>query len=237
MTLIGLLLVAVPLKHFFGWPLGVRILGPLHGLAFSRSAGSRSRPCRRNPSMWPSRTGPRLFLGASSSGGFWNSGSSRERRRLSLARGDVGMTAAAALYLDQGRAPRRHPASVCWRRPCRRHPLPGPAPTWRSSDLRRPGGLGDGTNASPRRPYLATRALGLWLASSGYWFTRTWLQLKLVLVLLLERLAWHAVGPPSSLRPRAVTPPLAHDTRARDLRRRDRRPGRPEAGLEVMHEA
>jgi uncharacterized membrane protein len=35
---------------------------------------------------------------------------------------------------------------------------------------------------------LATWALGLWLASSGHWFTQTWLQLKLVLVLLLSGL-------------------------------------------------
>lgn len=33
-TLLLLVGVAVPLKHFAGWPLGVRVLGPLHGLAF-----------------------------------------------------------------------------------------------------------------------------------------------------------------------------------------------------------
>jgi protoporphyrinogen IX oxidase len=35
---------------------------------------------------------------------------------------------------------------------------------------------------------LATWGMGLWLASSGHWFTQTWLQLKLVLVLLLSGL-------------------------------------------------
>jgi integral membrane protein len=33
-TLIALLGVAVPLKHFLGWPAGSRVLGPIHGLAF-----------------------------------------------------------------------------------------------------------------------------------------------------------------------------------------------------------
>ena len=33
-TLVLLLCVAVPLKHLAGWPLGVRLLGPVHGLAF-----------------------------------------------------------------------------------------------------------------------------------------------------------------------------------------------------------
>ncbi len=33
-TLLLLVLVAVPLKHMAGWPLGVRMMGPVHGLAF-----------------------------------------------------------------------------------------------------------------------------------------------------------------------------------------------------------
>ncbi len=33
-TLIVLLFAAVPLKHLAGWPLGVRTMGPIHGLAF-----------------------------------------------------------------------------------------------------------------------------------------------------------------------------------------------------------
>jgi integral membrane protein len=33
-TLVTLVCIAVPLKHMFGWPLGVKILGPIHGLAF-----------------------------------------------------------------------------------------------------------------------------------------------------------------------------------------------------------
>ena len=34
LTLLVLILVAVPLKYAAHWPLGVRIVGPLHGLAF-----------------------------------------------------------------------------------------------------------------------------------------------------------------------------------------------------------
>lgn len=33
-TLILLVCVAVPFKHVWGWPVGVRFLGPVHGLAF-----------------------------------------------------------------------------------------------------------------------------------------------------------------------------------------------------------
>jgi integral membrane protein len=33
-TLILLMLIAVPLKHFAGWNLGVKVMGPVHGLAF-----------------------------------------------------------------------------------------------------------------------------------------------------------------------------------------------------------
>jgi integral membrane protein len=33
-TLVLLVVVAVPLKHAAGWPLGVRLMGPVHGLAF-----------------------------------------------------------------------------------------------------------------------------------------------------------------------------------------------------------
>lgn len=33
-TLVLLVCVALPLKHGFGWPLGTRVLGPVHGVAF-----------------------------------------------------------------------------------------------------------------------------------------------------------------------------------------------------------
>lgn len=33
-TLVLLICVAVPLKHVWGWPLGVKLVGPVHGLAF-----------------------------------------------------------------------------------------------------------------------------------------------------------------------------------------------------------
>ncbi len=33
-TLVLLVCVAVPLKHIYDWPLGSKILGPIHGIAF-----------------------------------------------------------------------------------------------------------------------------------------------------------------------------------------------------------
>ncbi len=33
-TLILLVCVCVPLKHLLGWPWGVKVMGPVHGLAF-----------------------------------------------------------------------------------------------------------------------------------------------------------------------------------------------------------
>lgn len=33
-TLVGLVVLAVPLKHLFGIPIAVRIMGPVHGTAF-----------------------------------------------------------------------------------------------------------------------------------------------------------------------------------------------------------
>lgn len=33
-TLLLLVGIAVPLKHFANWPIGVRVLGPVHGLVF-----------------------------------------------------------------------------------------------------------------------------------------------------------------------------------------------------------
>ncbi len=33
-TLLTLVGIAVPLKHLAGWPLGVRVMGPVHGLMF-----------------------------------------------------------------------------------------------------------------------------------------------------------------------------------------------------------
>lgn len=34
LTLLVLMLVAVPAKHLFGWPVATRVMGPIHGLAF-----------------------------------------------------------------------------------------------------------------------------------------------------------------------------------------------------------
>ncbi|ONN64954.1 DUF3817 domain-containing protein [Herbaspirillum sp. VT-16-41] len=33
-TLLFLLIIAVPLKHWGGWSLGVKVMGPIHGIAF-----------------------------------------------------------------------------------------------------------------------------------------------------------------------------------------------------------
>lgn len=33
-TLMLLVVIAVPLKHWGGWPLGVQMMGPIHGIAF-----------------------------------------------------------------------------------------------------------------------------------------------------------------------------------------------------------
>lgn len=33
-TLVTLVLIAVPLKHIVGWPIPVRFMGPIHGIAF-----------------------------------------------------------------------------------------------------------------------------------------------------------------------------------------------------------
>ena len=60
-TLVVLLLVAVPAKHLFGLPILVRLVGPLHGLAFLAY-------------LW--------MLAATVSGGGW---SRRETLRLALA--------------------------------------------------------------------------------------------------------------------------------------------------------
>lgn len=60
-TLLVLLLVAVPIKHAWGYPLATRIMGPVHGAAFVAYAWS--------------------VIGAISEGGW----SRREIARLSLA--------------------------------------------------------------------------------------------------------------------------------------------------------
>lgn len=35
-TLLLLIGIAVPLKHLSDWPFGVQVMGPMHGVAFSR---------------------------------------------------------------------------------------------------------------------------------------------------------------------------------------------------------
>lgn len=58
LTLLLLIFVAVPLKYAVHWPLGVRIIGPIHGLAFlvySWALIQSDLPC---PQRW------RCWLGA-----------------------------------------------------------------------------------------------------------------------------------------------------------------------------
>ncbi len=61
-TLASLVLVAVPLKHLAGWDLGVRALGPLHGLAFVAFIWISLRTIAADPDRWPSKDAARLIL-------------------------------------------------------------------------------------------------------------------------------------------------------------------------------
>jgi integral membrane protein len=72
-TLILLLFVGVPLKHLFDFPLVVRILGPVHGLAVLSFAWIAIQAVSETPTSWSVRDRVRLFLGAVIPfGGFWN---------------------------------------------------------------------------------------------------------------------------------------------------------------------
>lgn len=59
-TLVLLVCVAVPLKHGFGWPLGTRILGSLHGLAFLAYGWTALQTVTAGG--WKGRDIARLFL-------------------------------------------------------------------------------------------------------------------------------------------------------------------------------
>lgn len=70
-TLVLLVCFAVPLHHVFGWPLGSRILGPVHGMAFLAFAWTALQTVVGGG--WPGRDMARLFVAAFVPfGGFFN---------------------------------------------------------------------------------------------------------------------------------------------------------------------
>jgi len=84
-TLLILVLVAVPLKHVFGYVLATRIMGPVHGAAFVAYAWSMIAAV--SGGGWSGREIARLGLAAFVPfGGFLNAGLLR-RKQASLAAG------------------------------------------------------------------------------------------------------------------------------------------------------
>lgn len=72
-TLLLLLLVAVPLKHLYGIPLAVKIMGPVHGLAFVAFVWVAIQTIAARPADWSRAEVCRLLLGAVLPfGGFLN---------------------------------------------------------------------------------------------------------------------------------------------------------------------
>lgn len=70
-TLVLLVCVAVPLKHVFGWPLGSRVLGPVHGIAFLAYAWTALQTVAAGG--WRRHDTARLFVVAFLPfGGFFN---------------------------------------------------------------------------------------------------------------------------------------------------------------------
>ena len=59
-TLLILVCVAVPLKHLAHWPLGVRILGPVHGFAFTAYVWVAIETVAGG--SWSGRDAARLFV-------------------------------------------------------------------------------------------------------------------------------------------------------------------------------
>ncbi len=70
-TLVLLVCVAVPLKHLAGYPLGVRVMGPVHGLAFLSYVWIAVQTV--SGGGWSAIEAARLFVGAFVPfGGFLN---------------------------------------------------------------------------------------------------------------------------------------------------------------------
>jgi integral membrane protein len=59
-TLVMLVCIAVPLKHVLDWPLGSRILGPVHGIAFVAYAWTALQTV--SGGGWRGREIARLFI-------------------------------------------------------------------------------------------------------------------------------------------------------------------------------
>jgi integral membrane protein len=70
-TLVLLVCVAVPLKHLFDWPMGSRVLGPVHGLAFLAYSWTALQTVAAGG--WRGRDAARLFIVAFLPfGGYFN---------------------------------------------------------------------------------------------------------------------------------------------------------------------
>lgn len=79
-TLILLVGVAVPLKHLAGQPLGVRVMGPVHGLMFLAYLWTAVQTV--SGGGWSSRDIARLLIGAVIPfGGFFNMPLLKRKRR------------------------------------------------------------------------------------------------------------------------------------------------------------
>lgn len=61
-TLVVLVFVMMPAKHLFDWPLGSRILGPVHGMAFLAYVWTVLQTV--SGGGWSGRDTTRLFLSA-----------------------------------------------------------------------------------------------------------------------------------------------------------------------------
>lgn len=86
-TLIVLLFVAVPLKYLSGWPIGVRAMGPVHGLAFLSFCWLALQAVASEPASWTGADRLRLFLGAVIPfGGLWNARFISGKARIARAR-------------------------------------------------------------------------------------------------------------------------------------------------------
>jgi integral membrane protein len=80
-TLLILLLVAVPLKHAFGYSLATRIMGPVHGAAFVAYAWSMIAAI--SGGGWSGREMARLgFAAFVPFGGFLNAGLLRRKQAI-----------------------------------------------------------------------------------------------------------------------------------------------------------
>jgi integral membrane protein len=80
-TLLILLLVAVPLKHAFGYPLATRIMGPAHGAAFVAYAWGMIAAI--SDGGWSRREIARLgFAAFVPFGGFLNAGLLRRKQAI-----------------------------------------------------------------------------------------------------------------------------------------------------------